>query len=227
MEDLDCIVSVTTWKKRINDTDTFRSLFSLIRQKTKYRYKIILTLSKDEFPNQYDELPEIIKMLYNQKYIDIIWADNNYKAFKKLYPVIKMYDCPIMTTDDDIICSDSIVERYMNEHQKTPNAVLTEAGAKVDGLQLTYGFRLFPHNSLLDISPNYFKTYFKNAEDDVYIAILMRYKNTPIRLLHTGLMKEIPRKKNDKTALRHVYRRINHTICKKNLINALKRDRII
>ena len=227
MENLDCIVSVTTWKGRINDEDTFRSLFSLINQKTKYKYKLILTLSKEEFPNQFDELPETLKMMYNQKYIDIIWADNNYKAFKKLYPVYKIYDCPIMTTDDDIICDSSVIERFMDEHQKTPNVVLSEGGIRIHGLQLTGGFRLFPKDSLLDISPEYFKVFFQNAEDDIYISMLMGYKGTALRYIHSGLVHEIPRKMNDSTALRHTYRRINSAICKRNLTEALKRDKII
>ena len=227
MEQLDCVVSVTTWKGRINDQDTFRSLFSLINQKTKYKYKVVLTLSKEEFPNQYDDLPETLKLMYDNHCIDIIWADNNYKAFKKLFPIMHLYDCPIMTTDDDILCQDSIVERFMDEHQKTPNAVLSEGGIRIHGMQLTGGFRLFPKDSLLNISPEYFKTFFMNAEDDVYISILMAYKGTPLRYIHSGLMQEIPRKMNDATALRHTYRRINSAECKRNLIAALKRDKVI
>lgn len=227
MEQLDCVVSVTTWKGRINDQDTFRSLFSLINQKTKYKYKVVLTLSKEEFPNQYDDLPETLKLMYDNHCIDIIWADNNYKAFKKLYPIMHLYDCPIMTTDDDILCQDSIVERFMDEHQKTPNVVLSEGGIRKLGMPLTGGFRLFPKNSLLDISPEYFKTFFKNAEDDVYISILMAYKGTSLRYIHSGLMREIPRKMNDNTALRNTYRRINAAECKNFLIEALKRDKVI
>ena len=227
MEQLDCVVSVTTWKGRINDQDTFRSLFSLINQKTKYKYKVVLTLSKEEFSNQYDDLPETLKLMYDYHCIDIIWADNNYKAFKKLYPIMHMYDCPIMTTDDDIICNENIIERFMDEHQKTPNAVLSEGGIRKLGMQLTGGFRLFPKDSLLDISPEYFKVFFKNAEDDLYISILMAYKGTPLRYIHTGLMCEIPRKMNDNTALRNTYRRINAAECKNFLIEALKRDKII
>lgn len=227
MNQFDCVVSLTTWKGRINDEDTCRALFSLINQKTKYKYKVVLTLSKEEFPNQYDDLPEIIKLMYNNKYIDIIWADDNYKAFKKLYPIIHMYDCPILTTDDDIICQNNIVERFMDEHKKTPNMVLSEGGIKSHGLQLTGGFRLFPKNSLLDISPEYFKSCFQNAEDDVYISMLMNYKGTKLRYIHSGLMCEIPRKMNDKTALRNTYRKINSVTCRRKLDTVLRRDKII
>ncbi len=227
MEQLDCVVSVTTWKGRINDEDTYMSLFSLINQKTKYKFKVVLTLSKEEFPNQYNDLPETLKLMYDNHSIDIIWADNNYKAFKKLFPIMHLYDCPILTTDDDILCHEGIVERFMDEHQKTPKCVLSETGIIRCGLCLTGGFRLFPKDSLLDISPDYFKEYFKNAEDDVYISILMAYKGTQLRYIHSGMMKEIPRKMNDSTALRHTYRKIDAGTCKRNLIAALKRDKVI
>ena len=72
MEKLDCIVSVTTWKGRLNDIDTAHALYSLIKQKTKYKYKVVLTLSKVEFPNMEKDLPENIKLMYDSKYIDIM-----------------------------------------------------------------------------------------------------------------------------------------------------------
>lgn len=227
MENLDCVVSLTTWKGRIADQDTQLALYSLIKQKTKYKFKVILTLSKEEFPNQINELPENIKLLYENKIIDIIWADNNNKALKKLYPICTMYDCPILTTDDDIICKDSIVERFMEEHEKFPNMVLSEGGITVIGIPLTGGFRLFPKDSFLNIDPKYFREFFQTAEDDLYIAILMAIKGTPLKYVHSGLMMEIPRKMKDATALRRTYCRINRTACKTNLINQLKKDKII
>ena len=227
MEQLDCIVSVTTWKGRINDIDTAHSLFSLIKQKTKYKYKVVLTLSKDEFPNLYDDLPENIKLMYDNKFIDIVWADGNYKALKKLYPVCKLYDCPIMTTDDDVICQEDTIERFMDAHLQNPNVVLSECGIRVLNFPLTGYFRLFPKGSFLDIDQKYFSECFQTAEDDLYLAILMRIKGTQIQYLHTGLIKEIERKKNDSTALRHTYNRINRSSCVNKLIEKLKQDKII
>lgn len=227
MDNLDCIVSLTSWKKRINKPLTSKAIFSLINQKTKYKYKIILTLSKEEFPNRYNDLPNKIKLMHDENYIDILWADNNYKALKKLYPVYNLYDCPIMTTDDDIICKPGVIERFMNEHIKTPNMVLSESGIKKNNLFLTGKFRLFPKNSILNISPEYFKTCFKNIEDDMYIAVLMQYKNTPLRYIRSRLVKEIQPKKKDTTALRNVYKKINVNECIDCLKNQLKNDGII
>lgn len=227
MKNLDCVVSVTTWKQRISDIDTAYALFSLINQKTKYNYKVVLTLSKEEFPNLYDDLPENIKLMYDNKSIDIVWADGNYKALKKLYPVCKLYDCPIMTTDDDVICQENTVERFMDAHLQNPNDVLSECGIRVLNIPLTGYFRLFPKNSFLDIDPKYFAECFQTAEDDLYLAILMRLKGTQIRYLRTGLIKEIPRKMNDKTALRHTYNKINRGTCIQKLVERLKEDKLI
>lgn len=224
---LDCVVNLTTWKQRINDSDTFRSIYSLIRQKTKYHFKVFLTLSKEEFPLMNNELPDVLYELYKQKFIDIIWTENNYKALKKLYPIIHLYNCPIMTTDDDIICDEKIVECFMDMHFKYPYDVLSEQGITVNGIDLPGGFRLFPKNSFLDIDPNYFKECFETLEDDFYIALLMKYKNTKIRYIHSGLIQQIQRKRYDKTALRNTYEFVNRNKYAFNLENALKRNRII
>lgn len=227
MEKLDCIVSVTTWKGRLNDIDTAHALYSLIKQKTKYKYKVVLTLSKVEFPNMEKDLPDNIKLMYDSKCIDIIWAECNYKALKKLYPVCKLYDCPIMTTDDDVICQENTVERFMDAHLQNPNVVLSECGITVLNMPLTGYFRLFPKDSFLDIDPKYFSECFQTIEDDLYLAVLMKIKGTKLKYLHTGLIKEIPRKKTDKTALRHSYGKINRSLCVKKLFEKLKQDKII
>ncbi len=223
-EDLDCVVSVTTWKGRIYDRDTFKALYSLVTQTSKYKFKVVLTLSKEEFPKQYEELPEFIQLMYDTETIDIIWADGNYKALKKLYPIRKMYDCPIMTTDDDIICDNGVIDRFMDMHKRFPNLVLSDGGVTVCGLQLTGRFRLFPKDSFLDVDAKYFKECFQNAEDDLYIAVLMQYKGTKLKYLHSGLVHEIGRKMNDRTALRHIYTRINPNRCINALKSALKKD---
>lgn len=227
MNDLDCIVSLTTWKERIADRDTAKAIYSLIRQNTRYKYRVILTLSKEEFPNEVDDLPETIRLFYDNGLIDIIWAAGNYKALKKLYPVSYMYDVPILTTDDDIICSPDIVECFMNEHMKNKSVVISEQGIIKCGYRLTGGFRLFPQDSFIKVNPEYFARYFNSLEDDLFIAVLLRIKGTAVKYLHTHKMFEIRQKENDRTALRRQYTKTNCEKCKNDLIAALKRDGII
>lgn len=133
MNDIDCIVSLTSWKGRINNPEVPKVLYSIIRQKTKYRFKTVLVLSKQEFPDMESELPETIRLFVENGLIDILWTEDNLKAYKKLYPVMKAYpELPIMTTDDDIILAEDCIETYMNAHEREPNIILTEQGSSMN-----------------------------------------------------------------------------------------------
>ena len=79
----------------------------------------------------------------------------------------------------------------------------------------------------MDVDAKYFKECFQTAEDDLYLAILMRLKGTQLKYLHTELVMEIPRKMNDGTALRHTYNRIDRNAYVNNLMTRLKQDKII
>ena len=59
----DVCVSLTSWRGRIYSEIVQLVLFSLIKQKTKYRYKVVLVLSEEEFPKKEAELPaNIVKL---------------------------------------------------------------------------------------------------------------------------------------------------------------------
>lgn len=59
----DVCVSLTSWRGRIYSEIVQLVLFSLLKQKTKYRYKVVLVLSTDEFPKKEAELPaNIVKL---------------------------------------------------------------------------------------------------------------------------------------------------------------------
>ena len=61
MENLDCVVSLTSWKGRIYHPDVPKVIYSIIRQKTQYKFKVVLVLSEDEFKNKEQDLPDSIK----------------------------------------------------------------------------------------------------------------------------------------------------------------------
>ena len=100
---MDCIVSLTSWKGRINNPDLPRVLFSIFSQKTKYEYEVNLTLSLEEFPNKEKDLPELLNDFVDDGRMKITWVEGNTRALKKLYPLIENTKVPILTTDDDII----------------------------------------------------------------------------------------------------------------------------
>lgn len=230
MNNIDCIVSLTSWKGRINNPEVPKVLFSIIRQKTKYRFKVCLTLSLVEFPNKNDDLPEILNLLEENKSIEIIWAPGNLKALKKLYPVIDIYpDIPILTTDDDIILADNAVETFMDIYKEKPNTILTELGWKmgIPGMVCTGSFRLFPPNSLYKLPPTYFIKYFKCCEDDPYLALLAKLNHTDTIILKRRICQEIKTQELNKTALKNEYRKCPWRKCYNALVTALKSEGIM
>lgn len=226
----DCIVSLTSWKGRINHPDLPRVLFSIVNQKTKYKFHIVFVLSLEEFPNKEKDLPQLLLDIIDYSKIEIIWTQDNLKAYKKLYPVQKLYpNLPIMTTDDDIILHDDIVETYMDEYKRNPNTILTEEGHSLNKFCRSVGFtfrmfRLFPPNSLYDLDSSYFTRFFNNNDDDAYMAVLAWLKHTNIKSMRTNKAHEIQNNYYKTTALRNQYRKISPDQCGINLVNALKKE---
>lgn len=225
----DCIVSLTSWKGRINHPDLPKVLFSIIYQKTKYNYHIVFVLSLEEFPNKEKDLPQLLLDIIDYSKIEIIWTQDNLKAYKKLYPVQKLYpNIPIMTTDDDIILNSDIVETYMNEYTKNPKNILTEIGHSLNKYCRSVGFtfrmfRLFPPHSLFELDSSYFVKYFNKNDDDAYMAVLAWLKHTNIKSMRTNKAHEIQNNDYKSTALRNQYKKQNPDQCGINLVNALKK----
>lgn len=222
----DCIVSLTSWKGRINCPSVIDCLNSIVNQETKYNYHIVFVLSTEEFPQKEQNLPQQLVQFINDNQIELLWTTENLKAYKKLYPVQKKYpNLPIMTTDDDIMLEPNCIETFMAEHEQDPTAILSEGGRpfSVDGETLTGIFRLYPPHSLLEIDPMFFKYWFKNCEDDAYCAILAWAKDTPTKILKIGLANELKTEELSANALRKTYWKINNKNCKLNLLKALKK----
>jgi hypothetical protein len=226
----DCIVSLTSWKGRINHPDLPKVLFSIINQKTKYNCHIVFVLSLEEFPNKEKDLPQLLLDIIDYSKIEIIWTQDNLKAYKKLYPVQKLYpNIPIMTTDDDIILNSDIVETYMNEYTKNPKNILTEIGHSLNKYCRSVGFtfrmfRLFPPNSLFDLDSSYFVKFFNKNDDDAYMAVLAWLKHTNIKSMRTNKAHEIQNNDYKSTALRNQYKKQSPDKCGINLVNALKKE---
>lgn len=228
MENLDCVVSLTSWKGRIYHPDVPKVIYSIIRQKTQYKFKVVLVLSTDEFTNKDKDLPEIIKILNETGYIEIIWCKENLKAYKKYYPThLKYHNIPIMTTDDDIILNSNTIETFMNSYKKNPNMIIAEWGHPIKGNYFITGyFRLYPPNALLEIPFHFFTKYFYNAEDDAYNAVLAKLKNTKTKIISSNCVKQIDNGLQ-KVAFVKTYKKINQQKCINNLLRALKQLKII
>lgn len=79
---LDIIVSLTTWKRRISGGTLPRVLFRLLEQQdTSINYKVVLVLSEEEFGKDY-KLPETISIWLNNPKFEILWTYENTRALK-------------------------------------------------------------------------------------------------------------------------------------------------
>lgn len=226
MNNIDCIVSLTTWKGRINNPDLPKVLYSIFRQETKYKFKVVMTLSTVDFPNKEKDLCDALNLFIEEHLIEIIWVNDNTRALKKICPIMDIYpDTPILTTDDDIILLKNAVETFMNVHQQNPKCILTELGHRlVDKDEICTGsFRLFPPHSLYKLSSDYFMKYFEGYEDDVYMAILANLEGSKTLILKKGICYEIKTPSYNESALNRIYRKIPWRKCRQNLLNALKK----
>lgn len=175
----DVIVSLTTWKGRINDPHLPKVIFRLLQQETQFIYKVVLVLSREEFGATY-KVPEQIDLLTEDPRFEILWTDKNTKALKKLNPTMAKYpDTPIITTDDDILLKKHAVDMMIQAHLMFPNAILgTVCGAFYPPVCRVANLRLFPPHSLADIPDIYFSTYFHNLHDDEWNGIRAMVKGT-------------------------------------------------
>ena len=113
------IVSLTTFPQRIYDIDVV--LFSLLNQTVKPD-KIILWLSREEFPNLEKDIPPYI--LNMQKFgIDIEFCNNLYSYNKIIHSLKKYPNDLIVVADDDVYYEYNWLEKLYNAYLENPNYI--------------------------------------------------------------------------------------------------------
>lgn len=102
------IVSLTSFPERMYDIHY--CLFSLLTQTLKPD-KIVLWLSKEEFPNLEKDIPK--KVINLKKYgLTISWSDKDYKSYNKLVDSLRKYpEDIIVTADDDVFYPDNWLKK--------------------------------------------------------------------------------------------------------------------
>lgn len=124
-DNLEVIVSLTTYNKRIHDVHL---VLESIAQQTVRPNKIILWLDEDEF--SLDNIPNIVKR-YLTRGLDIKFCPN-YKSYKKIIPTLKLFpDSHIITIDDDIIYPYDMIEQLVKDHDQYPNFIIGHRAHKV------------------------------------------------------------------------------------------------
>jgi hypothetical protein len=110
------IVSLTSWKKRIN---LAHKPIEILINNTYKPDKIILNLAIEEFPQKNLELPKSILRLFNFNNFEIFWVYKNNNVFKKLIPTINRFKNDlIITIDDDVIYPFDLIENIIKNFIK-------------------------------------------------------------------------------------------------------------
>jgi hypothetical protein len=110
------IISITSWKKRINHA---HKPIEILINNTYKPDKIVLNLAIEEFPKQNLELPKSILRLLNFNNFEIFWVYKNNNVFKKLIPTINRFKNDlIISIDDDVIYPFDLVENVIKNFIK-------------------------------------------------------------------------------------------------------------
>lgn len=113
------IVSLTSYPARIKTVS--ECIKTLLNQTVKPDH-LFLSLAKEQFPNNEEDLPEDLLKL--EKYgLEIIWC-NDYRSYKKLVPIYdKWKEHIIVTADDDNYYSPNWLELLLKGYEEYPNCI--------------------------------------------------------------------------------------------------------
>lgn len=112
------VVSLTTWRGRITSLPLV--LDSILRQ-TLQPYKIVVNLSKDEFPSP-KLIPDNIRSYIKRNGIEINWVKEDTKVYKKIIPTLLKYrDDLVLSIDDDFIYPRNMIMDFYRKYMEYPD----------------------------------------------------------------------------------------------------------
>ncbi len=120
MEMQKLVLSLTSYPARIHTVN--QVIESLFKQKEQPD-EIILWLSILEFPNRYNDIPEILKCLIGKNGFHIEWVNENIKSHKKYFYALQNKENITITIDDDMCYSNLMVSTLMDSYRKHPHAI--------------------------------------------------------------------------------------------------------
>lgn len=122
----DVIISVTSFPERIESVwMTIQSL----KLQTLLPHKIILWLSKEQFPNQ-DSIPLSLKKLVDDLF-EIKMVDGDLRSHKKYFYALRYYPSKnIVTFDDDIFYHPNLMQTLYLTHLDYPNCIISNKTAR-------------------------------------------------------------------------------------------------
>lgn len=122
------VISLTSFPQRMYELHY--ALYSLLTQSVKPS-KIVLWLSKEEFPNAEKDIPEKILAL-RKNGLSIEWVDKNLYSYTKLVPALNKYpNNVIVTVDDDIFYERNLIETLLDAHKSFPNDIICHRAHRI------------------------------------------------------------------------------------------------
>lgn len=115
------VVALTSYPKRINIVNGV--IESLWNQKV-CADEIVLYLSSMEFLKKEEELPKELLEMIGIKGFRIEWVNENLKSHKKYYYALQKYSEDIViTVDDDMKYSETLLSDLLKSYERFPNAI--------------------------------------------------------------------------------------------------------
>lgn len=123
MENIKGIIALTSWKARIKGVGF--TIFSILKHCK--GFKVVLTLSDEEFPRKEAELPADLQALAKSGVVQILWVHKNYKPYKKIIFAMKAYpDLPIISADDDCLYKYDYAGELYNKWKQNPGCIIAQ-----------------------------------------------------------------------------------------------------
>ena len=166
---MDCIISMTSWKRRIRDIGPV--IFSFLQLEPVCDFRVVLVLSSDEFPGKERDIPEGLVKLQAHPRFELLWTDKNTRAFKKFFPTARKYpDVPIITVDDDEPARPNFLRDIWNLHLKDRRRVVYGYDGVPHGRHgidcVRYGVGLYPPGSLYPLDEKFGMDFFRDMDDE-------------------------------------------------------------
>lgn len=128
VEKLPIIVSLTSFPARIKKLHIV--IESLLRQKAAPE-KIILWLSKDQFPGEMSDVPKSL-LMQQSRGLEIRFVDGDIRSHKKYYYVFREYPKKhVLTIDDDLLFPSTFIFDTYRVATDHPNSVVANFGSKI------------------------------------------------------------------------------------------------
>ena len=124
------VIGLTSFPARIEKA--WMAIVTLLDQAVAAE-KVVLVLAEEEFPGRV--LPSEYRLLEDAG-LEILWVDRNSRSYKKLLPIVERYPgCDVITADDDLLYSDSMVPKLLEARNRGSRMILGHRGWQMRALK--------------------------------------------------------------------------------------------